>query len=211
MTPEITEEQLIDYLYGELDDDQRKTVEAYLDAHPEKREELDALERTRGLLAEWEDEDPGSEIVFVTERNKVISRPMWRVAAGIAIAAAAVLVVMFADFEIGVRDGRFHFSAGGRVAASDSLQEKGSDRVLTVGEYAALQNEYFELTRQLIETSELRQQQAMMQLSDKIATQRAQDLQLVGQGIRDVARTTNYSIEQTDMLIDHVQAFYRKP
>jgi|GEM_PF-4879232 len=43
MTSEITEELLVDYLYGELEEDQRRAVEAYLDAHPEKRQEIEAL------------------------------------------------------------------------------------------------------------------------------------------------------------------------
>ena len=209
MTPEVTEELLVDYLYGEIDDDQRKAVEAYLDANPERRQEMEALSRTRGILSQWEDEDPASDVVFVTDVSGRISRRSWRFITGGAVASAAVLIMMFADFEVGVREGRFHFAAGRNASSPDTLNER--DRTLTVSEFAQIQGEYFELTKQLIEASELRQQQALMQVAGGLAEQRQKDLYLVGQGIRDVARTTDYGLEQTGMLINQVKTLYRQP
>jgi hypothetical protein len=210
MTPEVTEEMLVDYLYGEVDDDQRKAIEAYLDAHPDKREELEALSQTRGILSQWTDEEPAANVVFVADDHRRFSRTTWRMVVGGAVAAAAALLMMFGDFEVGVRGGRFHFSAGGSASVQDTLSQH-ADRPLTVNEFAAVQKEYFELTKQLIEASELRQQQALMQVAGGLAEQRQQDLYLVGQGIRDVAQTTGYGFEQTGMLINRVHTLYNQP
>jgi len=57
----------------------------------------------------------------------------------------------------------------------------------------------------------LRQNQALIQLSDELANQLARDLDFVGQGIRSVARTVDYNIEQTGMLLNYMQTLYRQP
>jgi len=214
MTPEVTEEQLIDYLYGDLDDDQRETVEAYLDAHPEKREELEALGQTRGVLAQWDDEIPEREVVFVADRSRRLPPSVWRWASGVGVAAAAVLTVMFADFEVGVPYGRFHFIAGRRTSSADTLfavSEQNPDRPLTVGEFVAVQNEYFELTRQLIEASEERQQRDLARVTGAFQEQRRRDMVLVGNRMDNIARTTGYGLEQTTVLLNHVTSMNERP
>jgi hypothetical protein len=203
MTPEITEEQLIDYLYGEVDDEQRQAIEAYLDAHPDKREELESLSQARGILAQWEDEEPTTQVVFVTDRSRRFSRTTLRVAFGGAIAAAAALLLMFADFEVGIRDGRFHFTAGKRQSSPDSLVQE-SDRPLTVREFSEIQGEYFDLTQQLIEASELRQYQALARVAENVEVKRRQDLYYVGQGIQDVGRSAERGLQRASAIMTHL-------
>jgi hypothetical protein len=200
MTPDIPEELLIDYLYDEVTDEQRAAVEAYLDANPEKREDLAGLSQARGVLAQWEDEEPASQVVFVTDRRRRFSRRSVRIAVGSLLAVAAVLALMFANVEVGVRDGRFHFVAGSRTTVIDTLTS-GSDRLLTVGEFATIQSEYFKLTRQLIETSELRQRQSLMRMAADVETKRREDLYYVGQGIQDVGRSAGYGLERTSAIL----------
>ena len=200
MTPEITDDLLIDYLHDEVDDAQRQAVEAYLETHPEKRKELEGLRQTRGILAQWEDVEPSSQVVFVTDKSRRFSRTTWRIGVVSTLAVAAVLLLMFADFEIGVRDGRFHFAAGRSQASPDTLIQV-SDRPLTVGQFAAIQSEYFDLTRRLIEASELRQRQALMRVVDDVETKRKQDLYYVGQGIQNVGRSAEYGFEQTGAIL----------
>ena len=200
MMPEITDELLIEYLYDEVDDEQRQAVETYLDAHPEKRKELEELRQTRGILAQWEDEEPASQVVFVTDKSRRFSRTTWRIGVVSALAVAAVLVLMFADFEVGVRDGRFHFAAGRSPTSAEPLVQE-SDRPLTVGEFAAIQGEYFDLTRRLIEASELRQRQALMQVAEDVEAKRRQDLYYVGRGIQNVGRSAEYGFEQTGAIL----------
>lgn len=203
MTPEVTEELLVDYLYGELDEDQRRAVEAYLDAHPEKREELEALSRTRGVLAQWEDEDPASQVVFVTDRGGWFAGRSWRWVVGGVAAAAAVALMALVDFEVGVRGGRFHFAAGARGTDVERAAFD-EDRPLTVREFAAIQGEYFDLTRQLIEASEQRQHEALVDLARDFETKRRQDLYYVSQGLQDVGRSAELGLQSTSAILTHL-------
>tara|TARA_A100001037_G_scaffold305611_1_gene346449 strand:+ start:1571 stop:1831 length:261 start_codon:yes stop_codon:yes gene_type:complete len=86
-------------------------------------------------------------VVFVTDRSKRFLGTVRRWIGGGAVDAAAALLLMFADFEIGVRNGRFHFAMGARSTGVDAGQFDDSNQALSVGEFAAIQRDYFELTR----------------------------------------------------------------
>ncbi len=71
-------EQLIGYLLGALDDDERSQVEALLEQQPELRVELDMLRRTlTPLAADLDDEEPPADLVnrtcgFVWQESRLL-------------------------------------------------------------------------------------------------------------------------------------------
>ncbi|MFY0593032.1 hypothetical protein [Roseivirga sp.] len=87
-----TDETLIAYLYGELDQDQSFQVEAYLASNPEEKNRLAGLSDTRVLLNELDDEEIPGQLAFMSPaRNE--EWLYWRKYA--AIAATLLLIMTF--------------------------------------------------------------------------------------------------------------------
>ena len=62
---------LIDFLYGELEEGERLKVEAYLDQHPEAKQELDGLDFGRSLMQHIKDKKVIPPAIFIEEKNSV--------------------------------------------------------------------------------------------------------------------------------------------
>ena len=85
-----TEEILIAYLYGDLDQEQSFQVEAYLEANPEEKSKLEGLSDTRMIFNELEDEEVPSQLAFMAPiKNE--EWLYWRRYVGIA---ATLLVIL---------------------------------------------------------------------------------------------------------------------
>ena len=91
---------LRDYLFDELDEQQRAEVEHYLDASPEAREELERLRLTHGALVSVPDEEIPRRVAFVSDkvfepsRAKRIWREIWAGAPRLAFGTAAVVLAV---------------------------------------------------------------------------------------------------------------------
>lgn len=208
MKPELTEERLMDYLYGECPPDEKEAIEAHLAAHPEAREKLAALSSVSHTLQAWPDEDPDLDLVFVRERESFwktlipawLTRRPWGAltAAGLA---TAVLLIALLDVEMTYTDGVFTLQAG-RQSAS---REDPLEAPVTRREFAEIQKQSLELIETMLRASEVRQRQerntALTQLAQGLELQRQQDLQLVGQGLRGVDQSSAYRSQQTGEML----------
>lgn len=85
-----TEEILIAYLYGDLDQEQSFQVEAYLEANPEEKSKLEGLSDTRMIFNELEDEEVPSQLAFMAPAKNE-EWLYWRRYVGIA---ATLLVIL---------------------------------------------------------------------------------------------------------------------
>lgn len=92
---------LRDYLLDELDEQQRNEVEAYLDATPEAREELERLRLTQAALRGVPDEETPRRVAFVSDKvfepsaAKRIWRETWAGAPRLVFGMAAVVLAVF--------------------------------------------------------------------------------------------------------------------
>ncbi|MFH1277533.1 MAG: hypothetical protein ABIK65_04030 [Candidatus Eisenbacteria bacterium] len=121
MRREEMEQVLVGYLYGELTPEERITVERELRLDPAWVEVLEELRSTVGILRRWEDEDPAVRTVLTTpgtpDREVRRDRPprvrrRWGPIVPAAVGVAAALILVVANTEVGVEDGRFRLSFG---------------------------------------------------------------------------------------------------
>lgn len=72
-----TDERLVDWLYGELDDEAAARFEAELEDDPDKKAEALALRRTRETVAQLPDEDPPPALasILLHEAAKEVAAP----------------------------------------------------------------------------------------------------------------------------------------
>ena len=120
--------QMMDYLYGEMPEQERQEYEHWLAQHPEVQAELDELQTSRNWLSEVEDVVPKSSLVKMPQAAKW-NRSIWyRTAA----AAAAILALWLFNFQI-------HSSPGGLTLSFGQPASLPSSSSETIAEAQALQ------------------------------------------------------------------------
>ncbi len=65
MSYKPTNEDVIAYLYGEMEESERAQIDQYIAEHPEFRTELEEMEGTRVLIGQLEDEEVPSPMTFM--------------------------------------------------------------------------------------------------------------------------------------------------
>lgn len=87
-----TEEILIAYLYGELDNEESVWVESYLESNPEEKARLEGFSETRMIFNELDDEELPEQLAFISP-SKNEEWLYWR--KYVAIAATILLILTF--------------------------------------------------------------------------------------------------------------------
>ncbi|MEW6213351.1 MAG: zf-HC2 domain-containing protein [Acidobacteriota bacterium] len=102
-------ESLVSYLYDEASEEERRRVEAHLDECRSCKEELEAFNRVRGMLQQWQIDDlPVVRVETSTRRSffevlreLFLVMPVWAKAAGAVAAVMVVLAVIGTEVSIG--------------------------------------------------------------------------------------------------------------
>lgn len=97
MKYEPEKHELIDYLYGNVRDEEKKKIEAYLQHHPEVKQELEEMKNVRSVLGKFDDREVLVPDLLqknpsqTTSAKSLMTPFMIRL---VSIAAAIVLVLM---------------------------------------------------------------------------------------------------------------------
>lgn len=133
-------ELLVSYLYDEASDEERQKVEAHLHECQSCKEELEAFNRVRGMLQQWQVDDlPVVRVETTTRRSffEVLRElftlmPVWAKACGAVAALMLVLAVLGTEVSIGKQG--FSLSAditrSNKRAATDAEQIRSELRVM---------------------------------------------------------------------------------
>ena len=221
MKCDLPRNELIGYLYDDVDADKKAGIESHLNSCPSCTQALEELKRTGNLLRAWADEDPPASLVFVPDR-----RTWWKgiipdrlstgnrrwLAPGLSMGLAAVILIL-AAFSLEARyDGRgevvvklqFPFvSQSGRAEAVDEAP-------LTRAELIQVQQQSLAVIQEWIDEGHQRQRVELGLILDQFArdleAQRRRDLLLVGQGLREIDGATESRFLQTEDLLHHLLA-----
>ena len=112
MSYKPTNEDMIAYLYGELEASQKAQIDQYIIEHPEFKAEFEELENTRMLMGQLEDEEVPSPVTFMAT-NTNTEWMYWR--KYVAIAASLLLLMTFgkiSDFNLSYDDNGFQAGFG---------------------------------------------------------------------------------------------------
>lgn len=100
--------QMMDYLYGEMTDRDRREYELWLDQHPEAKEEIEGLRTSRQWLAEAEDIPSKPLMIDLNPRWGTERKWLYRIAS----AAAVVLALWLFNFQVRTDRGGLILSFG---------------------------------------------------------------------------------------------------
>jgi hypothetical protein len=115
MSYKPSEQDLMAYLYGELEDDKREKLEQYLLENPTTRVELEKMNGLRRMLAQVEDKEVIAPPIFVGEHpsQRFWQAPYMKTIMGIAASLLVViLVARFSGLSIRYREQELRISFG---------------------------------------------------------------------------------------------------
>ncbi|MDX1939159.1 MAG: hypothetical protein SFU99_01325 [Saprospiraceae bacterium] len=117
MDKELIKSRLMDYLYDELNEADKKEVERWLRNNPEAQEELMALQQTREVLSKLTDVEPVAPIVKISSSHSI--RRRWLPMAITAAAAAFLLLLIATNVSIQTHEGGMIIAFGKAPKQSD--------------------------------------------------------------------------------------------
>ncbi len=202
---------IMDYIYDEISETDRKAFELHLSRCTECRKEVESLTSTSGLLKEWVEQAPDIRVIAVKEKSQSngkytgFFRGLFSGPKNLAFGSAFALLFIFmlfsiANTEISVNNGSFSMHMG-FMKPSDPGQQ-GEEQVKTNLLVEELVKENYQLTKALIEESEARQRQeviyALSAFKKGIDQERYHDLSLVQYGMRELQKNTYQQVQEID-------------
>lgn len=134
--------QMMDYLYGEMTDQESREYELWLNQNPEIRQEIEEMRTSQQWLAEVEDVQPQPLVVELPGERKFERKWLYRVGA----AAAVILALWLSDFQIRTEQGGMILSFGHPESIQAPIEEAGE--VVP----AAIWEKFLAENRQLLES-----------------------------------------------------------
>ncbi len=203
---------IIDFIYHEISDQGRETLQAHLLKCASCREELEALKSTSQILQKWEDVTPNFNLVMVSEKvnwvesikkklRQLLPTPK-KAIRGLAYGVAAiVLLLALTNTEISYQAGNFKMSFG--LFSKQTAAKPNEETVIANNQLVEkLRQENYYLMKTLIEQSEARQrkewQTSLVQLNQNFEQRRLQDLNLIGLGLNDIEQNTYKKLQRID-------------
>ena len=190
-------EALVAYLYDEAAPDESRRVKTHLTECSSCQDELQAFERVRAMLQQWQLDDlPVVRVVTEPKKSLLAAlkelltlTPVWAKAAGVVAMAMLVLAVMGTDLSIGREGFSFHANLLRRAEpASVNAGDKGS-ATLNGANIEQVRSEVRSLVNQLIAESERHQSEEikaqLVSLESQLQTMHTADLAKLASRIQE--------------------------
>lgn len=220
MTKDEARILLMDYLYGELDNEQSRELELFLQNDEELKKEFEELNGTRSILKHLPVQNPAEQLVIMEPNTETeTNRESWWAKlttlflpqsafgrSGFALATFVFLFFMmgaFTDMNISTVDGGFNVSFGEQAPVQTGYTAAQLEMIITQvqQENAEMINEYV-LAAQ--EQQELQFQQTLSTFAEFIDIQRESDLELFNYGLTSLEETTYNRFRQTDQVLGEI-------
>ncbi|NVM04556.1 MAG: hypothetical protein HWN67_19695 [Candidatus Helarchaeota archaeon] len=217
MSCPISKEDLVAFIYNELDEQKKKIIKQHIKTCAECEKEIASFQKERTILKEWKVDAPNKEFVFVEEKQSVtswikayfpwLSAKPARIGYTFAgIAVLLILILSLINFE-------FNYDQSG-ISVNMSIFGKGKEETVDREFLTKLmenQQEAINLVLQAISVSEekMTQERNIMisQLIQEIQKQRETDMMLIEQNIEYFRSLTVEKFRENDELLGRLVSF----
>lgn len=204
---------MMDYIYGEMSEEEARFFELHLTRCPECRAEVESLKKTSGILGEWVEPEPDIRVIAVKERGSFFGKvagsfingflnPKRLAFGGVGVLLAIFLFLSITNTEISLNNGNFSMRMGSFNPGESAHKVAETDKTGLLVEELVREN--FRLTSALIEQSEARQKQELLYVlsafKKELDEERLQDLSLIQYGFRDIQKNTYQQMQEMDAL-----------
>lgn len=215
MNKETARSLFMDYLYDELEQDQRKELETFLSQSPELKKELDELWDVRSMLQHLPVQDPAEQIVMV-EPERSGFQDWWNELieswipqsgfgrAGFAMASVLILFVVmgaYTKMNISINENGFELAFGEKqeVVQQGFSAEQVDYLLQQMREENALM--ISEAVQAVKQTQDEKLEQALINFANYVEQQRRDDLQFISSGINNMEEVYYDRFRQTDQVL----------
>lgn len=209
MNHELARSLFMDYLYDEIEEEEKRHLENYLDRHPDLQRELEEFRATRRLLQQMPMAEPDQQLMVIEPRQRTFSQ--WVQEAkqllpqsafgkfGMAVAAGLILLLFVgsaAKLHLDVNESGYSISMGYSPTVNQGMSPEQfqalADQIRQ--ENTAVLTDYMQTIRQ-------ENQQQLQQVVRYVQEQRVNDLQLIDQNLEQLQQANNYRWRQTNQFL----------
>lgn len=215
MTCDINKEQLLDFVYNEMDVSGHRQMENHIRACEVCQSEIRELNQLRDTLGGWKEKEVPFRLTFVQpsrEASWIEKIKQFFSNKKVAWFVPAVVVSVFAL--LSVFNTRIVYDRG-RTAIyfGDHKSESQHAQWISLDQVQSMQYETLQLVQQMIRASESQQAQQtagqLTRLAQMLETQRQRDLMMFSQGLEGLHLNTLSHYQQTNaLLVDLIQNNY---
>lgn len=219
MTKDEARELFIDYMYGGLDIDTQQQLEAFVQQHPDLKDELDGMMETRQVLQQMPVESPTEQFVMmepeaVKSSFRVAIENFWAALspksgfgrAGFAIASFVFLFIItgsLTNLNFSMQDGEIFLRFGEQPPAQVGYSAAQVEMIIN-----QVQAENAELVAEIVQAAQEQQesqfQQTLASFASYLDEQRTSDLELIDYSLANLQETTYNRFVQTDQVLGEI-------
>ena len=219
MTKEEARELFIDYMYGGLDIDTQQQLEAFVQQHPDLKDELDGLMETRQVLQQMPVESPTEQFVMMDPAVAKSSfrssfEKLWTALspksgfgrAGFAVASFVFLFIItgsLTNLNFSMQDGEIFLRFGEQPPAQVGYSAAQVEMIIN-----QVQAENAELVAEIVQAAQEQQesqfQQTLASFASYLDEQRTSDLELIDYSLANLQETTYNRFVQTDQVLGEI-------
>lgn len=220
MTKEDARNLFMDYLYGELDTEQTKKLEVFLDKHEDLKQEFEALTETRSLLQHLPVQNPAEQLVIMEPEKEPFAKETnwWNALQSFLIPQSrfartsftmAIFVFLFfvmgafTNMNFSMGENGFSLAFGEQSPIQTGYTAAQVEMIINQvqQENAEIINEYV-LAAQ--EQQDLQFQQTLSTFATYLDNQRESDLELFNYSLTSLEETTYNRFRQTDQVLGEI-------
>ena len=198
MSYKPNENDLMAYLYGELEGSEKEAMDKYLFEHPEARLELERLQQMRSMLGHVKDKEVIAPPIFVGESKQ---RFIWNapyLKTIVSIAASLLLIILvgkLSGMRIQYQESELRISFGGNQDANDNATAAAQPSLASLSseEVQAMINSSLDKNNLAMQSSWKETQQ---QLDASITKNLAQNSNKIDKLVRDASAASQDQIRQ---------------
>jgi len=214
MSCPINKEDLIDYIYGELDENKKNMIAKHIKSCPECEKEIAILQNERSILKEWKINTPNIELKILKQKESLIiqlkecfdwllEKPLRLGYVTLIIAVGSLLILSIINFEFKYDNSGIHLSMSifGKKK-SNELEET------LLSKMAGIQQETINFIMQKLSESETRttqeRNQMFSQLIEHITKQREADMLLINENLEYLGSFTAKKFIENDEILENL-------
>ncbi|HET6543035.1 MAG TPA: hypothetical protein VFG46_21260 [Chryseolinea sp.] len=198
MSYKTNENDLMAYLYGELEGSEKEAMDKYLFEHPEARIELERLQQMRSMLGHVKDKEVIAPPIFVGESKQ---RFIWNapyLKTIVSIAASLLLIILvgkLSGMRIQYQESELRISFGGNQVGNDNVAAAAQPTLASLSseEVQAMINSSLDKNNMAMQSSWKETQQ---QLDASITKNLQQNSNKIDKLVRDASAASQDQIRQ---------------
>ena len=219
MTKDKARELFIDYMYGGLDIDTQQQLEAFVQQHPDLKDELDGMMETRQVLQQMPVESPTEQFVMMDpavakSSFRIYLENLWATLTpntgfgrfGVAMASFVFLFIItgsVTNMNFSMQDGEISLRFGEQPPAQVGYSAAQVEMIIN-----QVQAENAELVAGIVQAAQEQQksqfEQTLAGFASYLDEQRNSDLELIDYSLSNLEETTYNRFVQTDQVLGEI-------